>query len=155
VDGHALAATVATRPGVDRRAIQIVETGYGRVREVLHFVASTDLTADLDWPNVTQVAWIERSWCKHGQPKRARHYGITSLPPQDDRLLALKLGHWAIENRLHRPKDVTFGEDASLIPSSAESPTIEAEKKRPSLLTCHGTCLTKRSFQQIRVHNRL
>ncbi|MBA2469656.1 MAG: hypothetical protein H0V37_09650 [Chloroflexia bacterium] len=67
---------------------------------------------------MTQVVRIERTWRVHGQPKRALHYGINSLdtmtgPP--DRLLVLKRGHWAIENRLHWRKDVTFGEDASLI----------------------------------------
>ena len=49
---------------------------------------------------------------------RARHYGITSLPPdQADaaRLLALRRGHWTIENHVHRQKDIGFGEDASLI----------------------------------------
>jgi hypothetical protein len=30
-------------------------------------------------------------------------------------LLALRRGHWSIENRWHRHKDVNFGEDASLI----------------------------------------
>ncbi len=66
----------------------------------------------------TQDFRLERTWQEHGRIKRARHYGITSLPPQDAdpaRLLALKLGHWAIEHRLHRRKDVLFGEDASLI----------------------------------------
>lgn len=32
VDGHALAATLATRPGVDRRATQTEETEHRRVR---------------------------------------------------------------------------------------------------------------------------
>jgi hypothetical protein len=41
-------------------------------------------------------------------------YGITSLPPtaaDPARLLALTRAHWAIENRLHWVRDVTFDED--------------------------------------------
>lgn len=41
-------------------------------------------------------------------------YGITSLSPaQADpaRLLALTRAHWAIENRVHWVRDVTFDED--------------------------------------------
>jgi hypothetical protein len=41
-------------------------------------------------------------------------YGITSLPPtaaDPARLLALNRAHWAIENRLHWVRDVTFDED--------------------------------------------
>ena len=42
------------------------------------------------------------------------HYAITSLPPEraDAKLLLhIWRSHWAIENRLHWVRDVTFGED--------------------------------------------
>lgn len=45
-------------------------------------------------------------------------YGVTSLAPaQADpaRLVALHRGHWAIENRLHWVRDVTFDEDRSQV----------------------------------------
>ena len=38
-------------------------------------------------------------------------------------MLTLRRGHWAIAHRLHRRKDVTFGEDASLIHGGA-GPTV-------------------------------
>jgi predicted transposase YbfD/YdcC len=41
-------------------------------------------------------------------------YGVTSLAPEKAdpaRLLELARGHWAIENRLHYVRDVTFDED--------------------------------------------
>ncbi len=38
-----------------------------------------------------------------------------SGPGRPGQLLTLKRGHWAIENRLHRCKDVNLAEDASLI----------------------------------------
>lgn len=120
-DGHPL-------PLLDRRTTRTVEQGHGRKSEVRELVASTDLAAYLDWPGHAQVFRMERTWREHGQPKRARHYGITSLAPtvaDPARLLALKRGHWAIENRLHRRKDVTFGEDASLI-HAGQGPTVLA-----------------------------
>lgn len=64
-----------------------------------------------------------------------RHYGITSLSPTagpPERLLALKRGHWQIENRLHRSKDVALGEDASLI-HSGQGPTVMALLRETAL----------------------
>jgi predicted transposase YbfD/YdcC len=119
---------VAALPLLDRRATRTVETGHGRQGEVREVIASTDLVDYLDWPGHAQVFRVERSWQEHGHRKRARHYGITSLAPalaDPARLLALKRGHWAIENRLHRCKDVTFGEDASLI-HAGQGPTVMA-----------------------------
>jgi predicted transposase YbfD/YdcC len=43
-------------------------------------------------------------------------YGVTSLPPEratPARLLELVRGHWAIENKSHWVRDVTFDEDRS------------------------------------------
>lgn len=105
-------------PRDDWRTAFTVDTGHGRGADRRDLIATTDLTAWSDWPGLTQVFRIERTWREHGQPKRAVHHGITSLDPvrgTPDRLLALKRGHWLIENRLHWRKDVTFGEDASLI----------------------------------------
>lgn len=67
---------------------------------------------------------MERRWQQRGREHRQLHDGITSLDPLGGppaRLLALKRGHWGIENRLHRVEDVTFGEDASLIHLGAGS----------------------------------
>lgn len=55
-------------------------------------------------------------------------YGITSLRPLDAgaaRLLQLNRTHWAIENNVHRVRDVTFGEDASRI-RRGDSPQVLA-----------------------------
>ena len=45
-------------------------------------------------------------------------YGLTSLSParaNPARLLALTRGHWAIENKVHWVRDVTFDEDRSQV----------------------------------------
>jgi len=105
-------------PLTDQPTAHTIECGHGRQQEVRHLVATTDLTDYLDWPDVAQVFRLERTWREHGVSKRQLHYGITSLETAvgtPERLLALKRGHRGIENRLHRVKDVTFGEDASLI----------------------------------------
>lgn len=123
---------LGTLPLLDRRQAQTVDHGHGRHDDRRVLVASTDLNAYLDWPAVGQVFRLERTWRERGEPHRALHYGITSLitslpPDRADaaRLLALRRGHWTIENALHRQKDVTFGEDASLV-RLGQGPTVMA-----------------------------
>lgn len=108
----------ACPPLDDRREAQTIEHGHGRTHDTRHLVASTDLVGYSDWPHLAQVFRLERTWRERGQTKHEVHDGITSLPPaiaDAPRLLALKRGHWQIENRLNYVKDVTFGEDRSLI----------------------------------------
>lgn len=146
---------LARRPVTDWRTARTIDTGHGRRPEVRELRASTDLNTYLDWPGVAQVVRIERTWVEHGQAKRALHYGITSLDPTmgaPDRLLALKRGHWAIENRLHRRKDVTFGEDASLI-HAGQGPTVMALLRDAaiSLLHLHGV---RQVAARLRTHSQ-
>jgi predicted transposase YbfD/YdcC len=105
-------------PLLDRREVRTIERGHGRQQEMRHLVASTDLTGYSDWPGLSQVFRLERTWQEQGTSRRQVQYGITSLGPDvatPADLLRLKRRHWATENGLHRVKDVTFGEDASLI----------------------------------------
>lgn len=74
--------------------------------------------------------------------KRAIHYGIMCLDPvrgTPDRELPFKNGDWLIEYRLHRRKDVTFGEDGSLV-HSGQGPWVMAVLRvaSVSLLHHHG-----------------
>lgn len=132
-------ADVQPLPLLDRRMTRTVDTGHGRTLEIRELLASTDLRDYLDWPGHAQVFRVERTWSAHGQRKRARHYGITSLAPavaEPARLLALKRGHWAIENRLHRRKDVNLGEDASLI-HAGQGPTVMALLRDAAVSVLH------------------
>lgn len=63
-------------PLLDRREARTRDRGHRRQDEVRHLVASTDLTAYLDWPGVAQVCRLERTWREHGESKRAalRHH---------------------------------------------------------------------------------
>jgi predicted transposase YbfD/YdcC len=132
-------AEFAVDPLDDRRVASTLEYGHGRQHERRELIASTDLTTYLDWPGLAQVFRVERTWTEHDRPKRAVHYGITSLTPTHadaDRLLALRRGHWTIENRLHRRKDVNFGEDASLI-HVGQGPTVMALLRDAAVTVLH------------------
>jgi predicted transposase YbfD/YdcC len=70
------------------------------------------------WPKLSQVVRVERERRVHGETTVEVAYYITSLGR--DRADAARLGelirnHWGIENRLHRVRDVTLGEDASRV----------------------------------------
>jgi predicted transposase YbfD/YdcC len=113
------------RPPLDRREVRTIDKGHGRV-DVRHLIATADPLALPDWPGVAQMFRVERHWRERGKDHRQVRYGITSLPPSvgsPRRLLALKRGHWLIENRGHRAKDVNLGEDASLI-HTGQGPTV-------------------------------
>ncbi len=102
----------------DRREAESVDHGHGRHNDTRQLIASTDLVGYSDWPYLAQVFRHERTWQEKGKTKCQVRYGITSLPPEiadAERLLELKRGHWQIENCDHLVKDVTMGEDESLI----------------------------------------
>ncbi len=90
---------------------------HGNRREVRRLWASTALNDYLDWPGLKQVVKVEREVEKRGQKESQVRYAVTSLGTETGarKLLSLVRGHWAIENKLFRVRDVTFGEDASQI----------------------------------------
>jgi predicted transposase YbfD/YdcC len=128
-------------PLLDRREAVTLEKGHGRTHDQRHLLATTDLSQYLDWPGLAQVFRLERTWRARGQDKRAVHYGITSLPPAEAdaaRLLALKRGHWGIENGLHYCKDMAWGEDRCQIRLGA-GPMILATLRDTALSLLHTT----------------
>ena len=115
-------------PLIDRRETVTISHGHGRHFDRRHLIASTDLAGYSDWPHLAQVFRLERTWQEQGGFQRQVRYGITSLPPElapPERLLALKRGHWQIENRDHYVKDVTLQEDASTI-HTGSGPSVMA-----------------------------
>jgi predicted transposase YbfD/YdcC len=100
----------------DQRTAETISCGHGR-REHRQIVVSTDLAGYSRWPGLAQVFQITRTWTDgQGKEHREVSFGVTSLPPtaaDAARLLAVKRGHWTIENRVHYVKDVSLGEDAS------------------------------------------
>ena len=90
--------------------------------------ASDALVGYSDWPGLGQVCKIERTVQRRGERTREVAYAVTSLGPATtaDELLRVWRGHWAIENRLHYVRDVTFGEDASQVRSGAAPDVLAA-----------------------------
>ena len=98
---------------------QTVDKSHGRI-ETRRLTASTALNDYIQWPGVEQVfeSSYERIELSTGQVKQKTQYGITSLTPTQASakdLLALRRGHWAIENQSHWVRDVVLGEDASQV----------------------------------------
>ena len=89
---------------IERRRIQVLEP----------------LEDLINYPSVRQIFRITRKRYQvtTGKASIEVAYDMTSLPPEPaaaERLLALNRGHWVVENRNHRPRDTTFGEDACLM----------------------------------------
>ena len=66
--------------------------------------------------------------CPPRPPRQQVRYFLSSLPAQVSarRALALVRQHWHIENRLHWPRDVTLGEDASQVRSGHAPQALSA-----------------------------
>ena len=131
-------AVLFTSPLAQAAQTHTVEKGHGRL-DLRCLTASTDLTGYSDWPALAQVFQLTRTWQQRGQTKQVVQYGITSLPVHlgtPARLLALRRGHWGIENGLHYVKDVTLGEDRSAIRLGA-GPTIMAMLRDTAISLLH------------------
>lgn len=82
--------------------------------------ATTALNEELDFPYVGQAFCIERLSTnpRTGEESFSRAYGLTSQSPEQatpEQLLRGVRAHWAIENRCHYVRDVTFDEDRSQV----------------------------------------
>ncbi|MDE0703248.1 MAG: ISAs1 family transposase [Rhodospirillaceae bacterium] len=95
------------------REAQTVEKGHGRI-EIRRIALSSEAVNHLDWPGLAQIARLERRREIRGRESVEIAYLITILLPEKagpERLMALARAHWAIENRLHYVRDVSFNED--------------------------------------------
>ncbi len=79
-------------PLLDRREARTRDRGHGRQDEVRHLVASTDLTAYLDWPGLAQVCHLERTWSALGastaRPRGRCTMGSPACGPRQGRRIA-------------------------------------------------------------------
>jgi predicted transposase YbfD/YdcC len=97
----------------DFQSVTTTTKGHGRL-EIQTLTTSSLLNATSDWPAVGQVFQLVRD-VKTQPTSHEVIYGITSLSAAQaspQRLLTLHRRHWAIENKLHYCRDVTFHEDA-------------------------------------------
>lgn len=103
-------------PGDHLASCTTVERGHGRL-ETRTLDRSAALNDYLDWPGVGQV--LRRTYhavdLATGKVSHEVTYGVTSLPAPATAVADVAAhwrAHWTIENRVHRVRDVTLGEDA-------------------------------------------
>ena len=107
-------------PAGDRQeSVRTVDVGHGRI-ETRNLTTSEALVGYSDWPGLAQVFEVGRHVMtkKTGTERTEVVYGVTSLSSEratPGRVLELVRGHWAIENKSHWVRDVTFDEDRSQV----------------------------------------
>ncbi len=105
------------------RTTETVEKEHGRI-EIRKIAVSAEVVPHLEWPGAAQVARIERTREIGGKISTETAYIVTSLTAAEagpERLLDLSRTHWAIENRLHYVRDVSFNEDRCRVRSGARA----------------------------------
>jgi predicted transposase YbfD/YdcC len=110
-------------PPPDLKTAQSVDKEHGRL-EIRKIEVSAEVIAHLAWPGAAQVARIERIRETGGKVSTETVYIVTSLTAAEaspERLLDLSRTHWAIENRLHYVRDVSFNEDRCRVRSGARA----------------------------------
>lgn len=105
------------------KTAETVEKEHGRL-EIRKIAVSAEVVPYLEWPGAAQVARIERIREIGGKISTETAYIVTSLTSAEagpDRLLDLSRTHWAIENRLHYVRDVSFNEDRCRVRSGGRA----------------------------------
>ena len=105
------------------RTAETVEKEHGRL-EIRNIALSAEVVPHLEWPAASQVARIERTREIDGKISKETVYIVTSLTAAEaspERLLELTRTHWAIENRLHYVRNVSFNEDRCRVRSGARA----------------------------------
>jgi predicted transposase YbfD/YdcC len=131
------AATRAQAREQQRRSVFTANKGHGRIENRFLLLAAVT-AAQVDWPGVAQVFFLER--CRY-QPARAGQaakesreivYGITSLAPEEAgpaTVLRLQRGHWSIENQVHWVLDTFFREDERRLREGAVARGVAALRR--------------------------
>ena len=105
------------------KTAETVEKEHGRI-EIRKIAVSAEVVPHLEWPAAAQVARIERIREIGGKASTEIAYIVTSLTAAEagpERLLDLSRTHWAIENRLHYVRDVSFNEDRCRVRAGARA----------------------------------
>lgn len=136
-------ASLQTHKTVDRWK------GQKEVREV-RVCSDQQLLSYLNWPGLTHVWQQKRTVTRKETTTTEVSVGIASLPQEiqqpdlAEQIAGYIRGHWGIENRLHRMRDVVFHEDKATIRKGA-APQIMAATKNIVLSLFHRA--TVRNFR--------
>lgn len=90
------------------------EEGHGRREKRICKVYSTPVVGRvLGWEKVNSVIRLTRKkeYKKDGRITEEKHYYISSLPMDSEKIMKVIRSHWGVENNLHWQLDVTFDED--------------------------------------------
>ena len=90
--------------------------GHGRLEtRVVRALPLAEGTLAAAWCDAKTVVQIERRRTIAGESTVERHYYLTSLGAEPERLAGAIRAHWGIENNLHWTLDVAFNEDSRRI----------------------------------------
>lgn len=118
------------------------------VKEVREVSVSSDpqLISYLAWPGLTHVWKMKKTVTKDKETITAVSVGIAGIPAllrKEDKIAAQIAGyirgHWGIENRLHRQRDVVFNEDKSTIRKGHAPQTMAILKNIVTSIFHRGT----------------
>lgn len=90
------------------------ECGHGRKeKRICQTYNNGLLDKILGWTEIKSVVCVTniKTYLKTGKTVEEKHYYITSLPLDSERIMQAVRTHWSIENNLHWQLDVTFNED--------------------------------------------
>ncbi len=139
-------APAADDTGLVGRATTVTQHGDRVACRTL--TAATALVGYSDWPGLRQALMIERRVLHKRTGRLLRQEtsdAVTSAPPQratPPQLLALWRGHWAIENRLHYVRDVTFDEDRATVRAN-HAPQVMAAFRNAAIGLIHARGASK------------
>jgi predicted transposase YbfD/YdcC len=102
-------STAQTQPAISHA--RVLDSSHGRTieRSVSVFAAPAELLPK--WIGLPSVIMLNRTGTRDQKPFTETVYSLSSQFLLADTSMTLIRGHWAIENRLHWVKDVTFSED--------------------------------------------
>jgi predicted transposase YbfD/YdcC len=118
--------------------------GSKEVREV-RISADPQLLTYLSWPGLTHVWEMTKTITKGKETKTTVSVGIALIPKTiqegkiAEQITGYIRGHWGIENRLHRQRDVVFNEDKSTIRKGHAPQTMAILKNIVTSIFHRGT----------------
>lgn len=91
------------------------DAGHGRteVRRYRQLLVNEWITESVYWPGIKSIIEVERERHTEKQTHATseKHYYISSLSPDAERIADAIRSHWEVENKAHWVLDVTFNED--------------------------------------------